>query len=64
DKGALYPITCLTTLSMIEKEKLLVLDQILVKDLIDNPQILVKIELSDNRIKNILAEASQLCKHI
>lgn len=64
DKGALYPITCLTTLSMVEKEKLLLLDQLLVKDLIDDPQGLVKIGLSENRIKNILQEASQLCKHI
>lgn len=64
DKGALYPITCLTTLSMVEKEKLLLLDQLLVKDLIDDPQSLAKIGLSENRIKNILQEASQLCKHI
>ncbi|CAI2768226.1 restriction endonuclease [Flavobacterium collinsii] len=64
DKGALYPITCLTTLSLVEKEKLLILDQILVKDLIDDPQSLSKIGLSQNRIKNILHEASQICKLI
>lgn len=64
DKGTLYPITCLTTLSMIEKEKLLILDQILVKDLIDDSQSLHKIGLSGNRIKNILQEASQICKLI
>ncbi|WP_316633898.1 ATP cone domain-containing protein [uncultured Flavobacterium sp.] len=64
DKGALYPITCLTTLSMIEKEKLLILDQILVKDLLHDSQSLNKIGLSNTRIKNILKEASQLCKHI
>lgn len=63
DKGSLYPITCLTTLSMVEKEKLLILDQILVKDLLHDSQSLYKIGLSNNRIKNILKEASQLCKH-
>ncbi|SMO95340.1 Restriction endonuclease [Flavobacterium nitrogenifigens] len=63
DKGALYPITCLTTLSIAEKEKLLILDQILVKDIIDGPQNLYKIGLSENRVKNTLHEASQICKH-
>lgn len=64
DKGALYPITCLTTLSIVEKEKLLLLDQLMVKDLIDDSQSLSKIGLSENRIKNILQEATQLCKRI
>jgi hypothetical protein len=64
DRRALYPITCLTTLSMIEKEKLLILDQILVKDLISDPESLSKIGLSQNRIKNILNEAAEICKHI
>ncbi|WP_264551077.1 ATP cone domain-containing protein [Flavobacterium sp. N2038] len=63
DRRALYPITCLTTLSMIEKEKLLILDQILVKDLISAPDSLSKIGLSQNRIKNILNEAAEICKH-
>jgi hypothetical protein len=64
DKGALYPITCLTTLSMIEKEKLLILDQILVKDLINDSQSLNKIGISENRIRNVLKETSQICKLI
>ena len=64
DKGTLYPITCLTTLSIVEKEKLLILDQILVKDVIDDPQSLYKIGLSENRVKNTLHEASQICKHL
>lgn len=64
DKGMLYPITCLTTLSMVEKEKLLILDQILVKDLIDNFHNLHKIGLSENRARNVLKEASQICKLI
>jgi len=64
DKGGLYPITCLTTLSMVEKEKLLILDQILVKDLINDSKSLHKTGISENRIRNVLKEASQICKLI
>lgn len=64
DKGSLYPITCLTTLSTVEKEKLLILDQILVKDLINDSQSLHKIGISENRVRNVLKEASQICKLI
>ncbi|KQX00805.1 ATP cone domain-containing protein [Flavobacterium sp. Root420] len=64
DKGGLYPITCLTTLSMVEKEKLLILDQLLVKDLINDSKSLNKIGISENRIRNVLKEASQICKLI
>lgn len=64
DHGSLYPLTCLTTLTVTEKEKLLILDQILVKDLINDSKSLHKIGLSDNRIRNVLKEASQICKLI
>jgi len=64
DTNFLYPITCLTTLSLAEKDKLLVLDFILVKELINNSECLEKIGLSSNRIKNVLKEASELCRYI
>jgi hypothetical protein len=60
DLFAIYPITCLTTLSQSEKDKLLILECITVKDLIKNSAILNSIELSHNRIKNVLKEANQL----
>ncbi len=60
----LYPITCLTTLALVEKEKLLILDVILVKEIINNSECLEKIGLSSNRIKNVLKEASELCEYI
>ncbi len=60
DLYAIYPITCLTTLTQAEKDKLLILDCITVKDLVANSTILNKIELSHNRIKNVLKEANQL----
>jgi hypothetical protein len=64
DNSGLYPITCLTTLSLAEKEKLLILDVILVKELINNSDSLEKIGISPNRIKNVLKEASELCRYI
>lgn len=64
DEDYLYPITCLTTLSISEKDKLLILDIILTKELVHNPDSLDKIGLSENRKKNVLKEASELCKYI
>jgi hypothetical protein len=64
DNNNLYPITCLTTLSLSEKDKLLILDIIMVKEIINNSESLEKIGLSNSRIKNVLKEASELCKYI
>ncbi|UGS21572.1 restriction endonuclease [Flavobacterium cyclinae] len=60
DTYKVYPITCLTTLTKAEKEKLLILECITVEDLILHPNNLKNIELSRNRIKNVLKEANQL----
>lgn len=62
DSYQLYPITCLTTLTLSEKEKLLALDVILVLEIINNRSLLEKIGLSPNRIKNVIKEASDLCR--
>lgn len=64
DTNYLYPVTCLTTLSLAEKDRLLILDVILVKEIINNSDCLERIGLSSNRIKNVLKEASELCKYI
>ncbi|WP_281297323.1 ATP cone domain-containing protein [Flavobacterium limnophilum] len=64
DSNHLYPVTCLTTLSLSEKDKLLVLDVILVKEIINNSECLERIGLSPNRIQNVLKEASELCEYI
>lgn len=64
DFDYLYPVTCLTTLSLGEKDKLLILDVLLVKEIVNNYECLEKIGLSPNRIKNVLKEASELCKYI
>jgi Holliday junction resolvase-like predicted endonuclease len=64
ENNNLYPITCLTTLAFAEKEKLLVLDVILVRELLDKSNCLTEIGLSSNRIKNVIKEASELCRFI
>jgi len=64
DNNHLYPVTCLTTLSLTEKDKLLILDVILVKEIISHSDCLEKIGLSPNRIKNVLKEAAELCSYI
>lgn len=64
DHDSLYPITCLTTLTVLEKDKLLILNLILVKDLLNNRMSLEKIGISPNRIKNVLKEVSELCKYL
>lgn len=64
DNNNLYPLTCLTTLTMVEKERLMILNQILVSDLINDSESLSKIGLSENRIRNVLKEASQLCNYL
>lgn len=64
DTDALYPVTCLTTISMVEKQKLLILGIILAKELIDAPETLAAIGISDNRQKRIINEAAGLCNYL
>ncbi|WP_284653243.1 ATP cone domain-containing protein [Flavobacterium terrisoli] len=64
DNNELYPVTCLTTLTILEKEKLLILEIILVKQLMEFPEMLATIGISENRQKNILNEAIGLCKYL
>lgn len=62
NNDCLYPVTCLTTLTKAEKEKLLLLDVILVKELVANRIDLKEIGISNFRIKNVLKEVAELCK--
>lgn len=63
ENNNLYPITCLTTLTLVEKDKLLALDVILVRELLNNHYCLEEIGLSSQRIKGIIKEASELCRY-
>lgn len=60
DRLKIYPITCLTTLTLNEKEQLLAVNIITVKDLLAEKKWLENLELSKIRIKRVLTEASQL----
>ena len=64
DTAQIYPVTCLTTLTQVEKDKLLMQEVITVKDLIEQSDWLYKIGLSNHRVKNSLFEANQLCNYI
>lgn len=61
DHKGLYPITCLTNLSEIEKKELLKKRCILVLDLVKNPAFLDKLEIAEAKKKTILLEANELC---
>ena len=60
DRIKIYPITCLTTLTINEKEKLLAANIITVKDLLSEKNELENLALSKIRIKRVLTEANQL----
>lgn len=62
DKNKLYPLTCLTTLTATEKEKLMSMDLILAYDLINNIPSIEHLGLSARRIKNIVQEVTELCE--
>lgn len=63
DRSGLHPITCLTTLTKAEKQKLLAVDKVLCMDLCNHPDLLNSIGIKNSkRQKNILYEANELCK--
>ena len=61
DKSGLHPITCLTTLTKNEKQKLLDKNIVLCMDLCDNEKHLLNIGIKAERTKRIMTEARQLC---
>jgi hypothetical protein len=64
DNKQLYPITCLVTIASIEKEKLLIMGIILVAQLIDAPESLTTIGITETRKKRIFTEAFGLCNNL
>lgn len=61
DTAHLYPITCLTTLTLEEKQKLLEQEIIIVRQLNENSDSLSFVGINKERIKNIQMEVSELC---
>jgi hypothetical protein len=60
DESGLHPITCLTSLSKAEKQKLLQKKIVLSKELFDNPQLLDSIGVTSVRKERILKESREL----
>lgn len=61
DENGLYPVTCLTTLTSSEKQKLLILNVLLARELLTGPDTLEQIGLSPGRIRNVGRETAELC---
>jgi len=64
DHQRIYPITCLTSLTGIEKQKLLELEIVLCSELLQRTDLLKSIGIKTIRTATILNEASQLCHHV
>ncbi|MFX8887373.1 hypothetical protein ABTM83_20260, partial [Acinetobacter baumannii] len=57
----LYPLTCLTTLSVHEKNELLNRHIVMCKELCHNPQLLSQIGIKGDRADRIIREGNELC---
>lgn len=55
-----FPLTCLSTLTRKDKERLLAKKVLMLKTLVDQPNLLEEIDLSSQRIDKVLAEAKTL----
>lgn len=64
DASGLHPITCLTSLTNSEKEKLLERSIVLSKELCDKPQLLAALGISSARQERILKEGVELCSQL
>ncbi|MBA2614095.1 MAG: ATPase [Bacteroidetes bacterium] len=64
DSLGLYPITCLTSLTKVEKQRLLDKGIILCKEIYNEEKILVASGVKPSRILTVMKEAQQLCKDL
>lgn len=64
DQLALYPITCLTSLTKSEKRWLLDHKVVLCKEIYDKPSLLAPLEIKSLRMNTINQEIHQLCKSL
>jgi Holliday junction resolvase len=62
EASGLYPLTCLTTLTRIEKQRLLDRKIVLCKELCSDETLLKAIDIHEPRLKKVMAEAQELCK--
>ncbi len=64
DTSGLYPLTCLTTLTLKEKQFLLDKKIVLCKELCNNPELLSEAQIPQARKNTIMNEAQVLCKGV
>ncbi|MBI5401401.1 restriction endonuclease [Candidatus Wolfebacteria bacterium] len=60
----LHPLTCLTTLSSVDKRRLLDRGLVLCKEIFENKKFLLELGLNESKIKQIEREIDNLCKPI
>ena len=60
DSTRLFPITCMSTLTRDEKDKLLGEGVVLCRDIVSNPKVLSSLRINEKRISVITNEAIQL----
>jgi Holliday junction resolvase-like predicted endonuclease len=64
DSLGLYPITCLTSLTRVEKQRLLDRKIVLCKEILNDKHLLETSGVKDTRIHSVIKEAEQLCQHL
>jgi hypothetical protein len=64
DTLGLYPITCITSLTQIEKQKLLEKKIVLCKEICADNSLLQSIGVKPSRMNLVMEEVTQLCSHI
>jgi hypothetical protein len=64
DKLELYPITCLTSLTQVEKQHLLDKKIVLCREVYKNSNLLLEAGVKPAKVNTVLEEAFQLCKNI
>lgn len=64
DTLGLYPITCLTSLTKTEKQKLMERDIVLCKEIVNSEHLLRSIGVKETRTAVVMKEARQLCEQL
>ena len=59
--SGLHPVTCLTSLTKAEKQKLIDKMIVLCKELCDKPEVLEEMGISHTRTKRIIKEGKEIC---
>jgi hypothetical protein len=62
ERSGLYPLTCLTTLTLVEKQRLLDRGIVLCKEICMNQTLLSELHIREPRLKAVITETNELCK--